>query len=120
MQKFSVLPKRPPSLPKNYKSSRIILILIVLGIYNFGYKNVTFFLTSSPDAKIPTKLQLEDNGNGLVDLTQNDGIYSAIFPYVGQVAGFFSVQVIADDNDQQAMLPKSPQSIQVGKFCKIY
>ena len=25
-------------------------------------------------------------------------------------------QVIADDNDQQAMLPKSPQSIQVGKF----
>ena len=73
-------------------------------------------MTNSPDAKIPTKLQLEDNGNGLVDLTQNDGIYSAIFPYVGQVAGFFSVQVIADDNGQQAMLPKSPQSIQVGKF----
>ena len=63
-------------------------------------------------------MQLEDNGNGLVDLTQNDGIYSAVFPYIGDVAGFFSVQVIADDNEQQAMLPKSPQSIQLGKLSK--
>ena len=70
---------------------------------------------SSPDAKIPTKLQLEDNGNGLVDLTQNDGIYSAVFPYVGQLAGFYSVQVIADDNDQQAMVPKETQSAHISK-----
>ena len=76
------------------------------------------FCLCSPDAKIPTKLQLEDNGNGLVDLTQNDGIYSAVFPYIGDVAGFFSVQVIADDNEQQAMLPKSPQSIQLGMLSK--
>ena len=70
----------------------------------------------SPDVKIPTKLQLEDNGNGLVDLTQNDGIYSAVFPYVGQISGFHSIQVIADDNEQQAMLPKSPESVQLSKI----
>ena len=60
-------------------------------------------------------MQLEDNGNGLVDLTQNDGIYSAVFPYVGQLAGFYSVQVIADDNDQQAMVPKETQSAHISK-----
>ena len=54
---------------------------------------------------MPTKLQLEDNGNGLVDVTQNDGIYSAIFPYVGALSGFYSVQIIADDNEGQAVLP---------------
>ncbi len=72
-------------------------------------------LDLSPDAKIPTKLQLEDNGNGLVDLSQNDGIYSAIFPYV-DTPGFYSVQVIADDNGNEAALPKSSQSIQIGKL----
>ena len=48
---------------------------------------------------IGQKLQLYDNGNGIVDVTQNDGIYSAIFPYVGSTPGFYSVQIIADDNE---------------------
>ena len=67
-----------------------------------------------PDAKIPTKIQLADNGNGLVDLTHNDGIYSAVFPYVAK-QGFYAVQVIADDNNGQAVIPKDDQSIQSGK-----
>ena len=69
-----------------------------------------------PDAKIPTKIQLADNGNGLVDLTHNDGIYSAVFPYVAK-QGFYAVQVIADDNNGQAVIPKDDQSIQSGPRC---
>ena len=65
----------------------------------------------SPDGKMPTKLQLEDNGNGLVDVTQNDGIYSAIFPYVGALTGFYSVQIIVDDNEGQAVLPNDGSAL---------
>lgn len=66
---------------------------------------------------MPTRLQLADNGNGLVDLTQNDGIYSAIFPFVGQKAGFYSVQIVADDHDGLAVMPGSMASLGIS-FCE--
>ena len=66
---------------------------------------------------MPTKLQLYDNGNGIVDVTQNDGIYSAIFPYVGSTPGFYSVQIIADDNEGQAVLPNDANDALIGPKC---
>lgn len=48
-----------------------------------------------------------------MDLTQNDGIYSAVFPYVAK-RGFYALQVIADDNSGQAVIPKDERSLQSG------
>ncbi len=61
---------------------------------------------------------MEDNGNGLADVTEGDGIYSAIFPYAQTVAGgYFTVQLFADDNDSGAMLPKDNGSYENGANC---
>ena len=52
-----------------------------------------------------------------MDITQNDGIYSAVFPYVSSL-GFYAVQVIADDNNGEAVIPKDENSIQIGNLFK--
>ena len=80
-------------------------------------KKIIILYLFSPDGKMPTKLQLQDNGNGIVDVTQNDGIYSAIFPYVGAMTGFYSVQIIADDNEGQAVLPNDANDSLIGPKC---
>jgi hypothetical protein len=83
-------------------------------IFSFDVIMIRYF-AFSPNAKMPTKLALQDNGNGLVDVTQNDGIYSAIFPYVGQVTGFYSLQIIADDDGGHALLPKDKETFWNGE-----
>jgi len=51
-------------------------------------------------------LTLRDNGSGDPDVTSGDGIYSAYFSDYSSVPGFYSIQVIADDNKGHAKTPK--------------
>ena len=58
----------------------------------------------------PTMMTLHDNGAGYPDVTADDGIYSAYFEDFATVPGFYSIRVLADNNDGLARTPKIPVS----------
>jgi hypothetical protein len=59
----------------------------------------------------PVALTLRDNGSGDPDMTSGDGIYSAYFSEYSTVPGYYSIQVIADDNKGTAKTPKVLSSV---------
>ena len=58
----------------------------------------------------PVTLILRDNGLGFPDVTGEDGIYSAYFTSFDQYPGFYSIRVLADNNDGLARTPKASLS----------
>jgi len=55
-------------------------------------------LVHPPGARTPpVELQLRDDGSGLPDVTEGDGIYSAIFSSFSSVPGYYSIRVTAND-----------------------
>ena len=55
----------------------------------------------------PIRLPLTDKGEGSPDVTSDDGIYSAYLPYPSTSAGFYSIEILATNNDGTKIAIKS-------------
>ena len=59
---------------------------------------------------------LHDSGTGYPDITAGDGIYSAYFTHFSQLAGLYSVKIVAKNHEGKASVT-SFQSIETSETC---
>ena len=57
----------------------------------------------------PIRLPLHDNGEGGSDVTSEDGVYSSFLPYPSTSAGYYSIEILATNNEQTKIVVKSSQ-----------
>jgi hypothetical protein len=50
---------------------------------------------------------LTDKGEGSPDVTSDDGFYSAFLPYPSTANGYFSIEILATNNDGTKIAIKS-------------
>ena len=121
-QKIQLNPSHSSSIVDIFKDKVIIFAKLTKGVFPVTNANVVARLfrpgNQNPDTGINSEtgnilLTLRDNGSGDPDVTSGDGIYSAYFSDFAAVAGYYSVQVTADDNKGQAKTPKVvPKNVQ--------
>lgn len=91
-----------------FKDKLIIYAKLTKGLFPVTNANVVakIYRPGGQTSSGVVSLTLRDNGSGDPDVTSGDGIYSAYFSDYSSVPGFYSIQVIADDNKGHAKTPK--------------
>ena len=79
--------------------------------------NATVVATVHRPGAAPVTLQLRDTGSGYPDITAGDGVYSAYFTQFSSEPGFYSVAVVASNQQGQASLPRTSQEETLGTRC---
>jgi len=73
-------------------------------------------LVHLPGVEEPSvELLLHDDGSGAPDITEGDGVYSAVFSAFAAVPGFYTIQVNADDGQGMARINEIKEDQQEGK-----
>jgi hypothetical protein len=74
-------------------------------------------LVRGPDSEV--EILLKDSGTGYPDIRKGDGIYSGYLPSFSSVPGYYTVRILASDNNGQAFTFSDGAPIPTGSFKRI-